>query len=253
MAPTNELEQAILEQKSMFLDAFQAIEPGAELLVGKFNELVGEVGQSAWLLGPAATFMVRRDLGDIQDALEQVIAKVKYALAHQVPVLSLISAGVDWLAEVKRPVSELSVATVRPDNMNFAKWIGDAANAYNAGVAIQRAAVDEVTNKAEFISKWLFDVITANVDYAIGLAKVVTDVLGRITQAVLKVGGVITIPWALVQLEESIGDIVEGSFNYLLTIEQRLFDALARMRDVAGQIADHSKFPNGKWPQMVTG
>ncbi|MEU8112786.1 hypothetical protein [Micromonospora sp. NPDC048947] len=239
-------------QRGMFIGAFEVIEPAVGLLVAKFNELVGEVNQSAWLLGPAAIFMVRRDLGDLRAALEQVISKAEYALEHQVPVLSLMSASVGWLAEVKRPVSDLSVATVQPDNRNFSKWIGDAANAYNAGVAIQRAAVDEVTNKAEFISKWLFDVVTANVDYAIGLAQVVTKVLGTITQALANAGGVVTIPWAINIVANSIGDIVEGSFNYLLTIWQRLFDAAAMTRDVAGQIADHSKLPDGKWPQMVT-
>ncbi|WP_307850578.1 hypothetical protein [Micromonospora sp. H61] len=253
MTPTEELEQSILVQRGMFIGAFEVIEPAVDLLIAKFNELVGEVKQSAWLLGPAAIFMVKRDLGTLRAALEQLIGKVEYALEHQVPVLSLIQASFGWLAEVKRPISDLSVATVQPDNRNFAKWMGDAANAYNAGAAIQRAAVDEVTSRAEFISKWLFDVVTANVDYAIGLAQVVTDVLGRIAQGLADVAGVVTIPWAMDLLAESVGDIVEGTFNHLLTVAQRQFDAAGMMRDVAGQITDRSKLPGGKWPQMVTG
>ncbi|MGA3489290.1 hypothetical protein ACK8GG_14900 [Micromonosporaceae bacterium DT55] len=236
-----------------FNKAFEQINSGAEAAVEAFDDLVNRVRKWSVLLGIPVVLYLKNRLDSARDGLNEVLDRVKHALDHQTPVLSLISTSFQWVTDVKTPVSGLSFATTEPSNQNFAKWSGDAASAHSAKMAKQKAAVDETVVKSEFISQWLFNIAKANVDYAVELAKIVTGLAGKFTQAAVEAGSVIDIPWAVSTLAKSVGDLVTAGLNTLLSIGQRFVDALGNVRDIATQVGDHSKLPGGAWPHAVRG
>jgi hypothetical protein len=235
-----------------FNDAFDKISEAIGKAVDGFNTLVGRVNDNRWLLGPTLPW-IGDNLDRVRDVLTEIIALAQRAYEHQLPVLALIHQSFHWVDQVKRPLSELSTATTTPDSHNLWYWTGAASSAYTAKAAEQRAAVDETVAKAEFISQWLFRIATANVDYAVQLAKVVTELAGQLVHAVVAAGTVFDIPWAIDTLAEMVGTIVTESLNTLLGIAQRFVDALGNVRDIASQTGDHSKLPGGAWPEAVRG
>ncbi|MEH0828822.1 MULTISPECIES: hypothetical protein [unclassified Micromonospora] len=242
-----------IEYGEPFNMAFDQIRSGIDTAVGKFNEIVDQVKEWKWLLGPAALWWIKHNLDATRSALNAVLDHVDRALEHQLPVLSLINTSFRWVNDVKRPVSDLSFVTTEPVDENLAKWTGDAASAYNAKAVKQKAAIDESVLKSEFISQWLFKIAKANVDYAVELAKIVTGLAGKLVQAAAEATTVIDLPWAISTLAESVGDSVTAGLNTLLTIAQRFVDALGNVRDIATQVGDYSKLPGGQWPQAVRG
>jgi hypothetical protein len=241
-----------VEYTAPFNKAFEDIRDAIKKAVDGFNAVVGHVNDKRWLLGPAL-FWIKDNLETARDALVKVINLVQHALEHQMPVLSLIYQSFNWVDHVKKPVSELSFPTTEPANQNLAKWTGDTANSYNAKAVKQKAAVDEVVAKAEFISQWLFKIAKANVDYAVQLAKIVTDLAGRFVQAAVDATSVIDLPWAVDTLASMVGTLVKEELNALVSIGQRFVDALGNVRDLATQVGDHSKLPGGAWPEAVRG
>lgn len=242
-----------IEYTTPFNKAFEDIQTGIQTSVDKFNEIVDQVNRWRWLLGAAALLWIKNNLDNAREALSRMVEKVKYALDHQLPVLSLISSSFNWIRDVKTPVSELSFAAVDPLNENLAKWSGDAASSYSAKAAQQKGAIDETVVKAEFISQWLFKIAKANVDFAVQLAKIVTGLAGHFTQAAVEATTVIDIPWAISTLAKATGSLVEDGLNTLISIVQRFVDALGNIRDLATQVGDHSKLPGGYWPEAVRG
>lgn len=242
-----------LEYREPFLKAFEEIRTGMTKAIEEFNKIVDQVQHWAWLLGGAALWWIKNNLDAVREGLEKIIDRVRYAFAHEYPVLSLITTSFHWVHQVKGPVSELSFAITDPRDENLAKWTGDAANSYRDKAAKQKAAVDETVAKAEFISQWLFTIAQANVDYAVELAKIVTALAGKLVQAAADATTVIDIPWAIDTLAESTGDLVTAGLNNLLTVGDRFVDALGNVRDLATQVGDHSKLPGGRWPEAVRG
>ncbi|PZG02435.1 hypothetical protein [Micromonospora deserti] len=242
-----------VEYGEPFNKAFDQIRSGIDTAVGTFNDIVDEVNDWKWLLGPAALWWIKQNLDTTRAALDAVLDRVDYALEHQLPVLSLINISFRWVNDVKTPISDLSFVTTEPVNENLAKWTGDAASAYHAKAVKQKAAVDESVLKSEFISQWLFKIAKANVDYAVELAKIVTGLAGKLVQAATEATTVIDLPWAISTLAKSVGDLVTAGLDTLLTIGQRFVDALGNVRDIATQVGDYSKLPEGRWPQAVRG
>lgn len=233
--------------------AFEQIDGNIDVAIEKFDEVVDNVWRWAWMLGVGGMWWISRNLDDVRSGLDTIIGKVNYALDHQVPVLSLITVSFSWVHDVKTPVSELSFRTTEPANENLYEWTGAAATAYRAKAGTQKNAVDETVVKAEFISGWLFGIAKENVAYAVELAKIVTDLAGKLTQAAIDTATVIDIPWAIDTLAKSAGSLVTAGLNNLLTIGERLIDAVGDVRDLATQVGDHSKLPGGLWPEAVRG
>jgi hypothetical protein len=242
-----------VEYTTPFNTAFQQIQEGAKKAVDAFNDLVDKVNHWSWLLGGAALLWIKHNLDKVRSALRQVLDKVKYALQHQTPVLSLIDVSFRWVREVKTPVSELSFAATEPADEELVTWTGDAATAYNRKATQQKGGVDESVAKAEFISQWLFKIAKANVDFAAELAKIVTSLAGKIVQAVADAAGVITLPLVVDTLGKAVGDVVTAGLDTLISVTQRFVDALGNVRDLATQVGDHSKLPGGRWPEAVRG
>jgi hypothetical protein len=242
-----------IEYAPPFNTAFEQIDSNIDIAVAKFDEVVDNVRRWAWMLGFGGSWWIGRNLDDVRRGLDAIIGKVNHAVDHQLPVLSLISTSFSWVHDVKTPVSELSFRTTEPANENLYEWTGAAATAYNAKAGKQKAAIDETVVKAEFISGWLFGIAKENVAYAVELAKIVTDLAGKLTQAALDTASVIDIPFAIDTLAKSVGSLVTAGLNNLLTIGERLVDAIGDVRDLATQVGDHSKLPGGLWPEAVRG
>jgi hypothetical protein len=241
------------EYAGPFNTAFDQIRENIKSAIDNFNKIVSTVNHWAWTFGLAAWWWIKRGLGHVKDGLDKIIEKVNYATQHQMPVLSLITTSFDWVHQVKTPVSELSFATTEPRDENMTKWTGDAATSYNNKAGKQKAAVDETVTKAEFISQWLFKIAKSNVDFMVALSKIVTDIAGKLAQAAVDATTVIDIPWAIDKLSDSIGTIVKGGLDTLVSIGQRFVEALGNIRDLATQVGDHSKLPTGQWPEAVRG
>src|SRR5688572_14250170 len=163
-----------------FNQAFDRIKQGIQQACEKFNELVAKVQDKWWMFslagpaGAAAALYIKNGLDKCREALEQLIEKVRYAMEHQAPVLSLIIASFRWISQVQTPVSEMSTLVTRPANENLAKWTGDADTSYRIHkLPEQKGAVDDAVLKAQFISKWLFTIAKSNVDYATKMAEIV--------------------------------------------------------------------------------
>jgi hypothetical protein len=244
---------SVTEYTEPFNKAFDQISEGIKKCVDAFNDLVGKVRKWAWLLGAAALWWIKRSLDKARKALEDIMAKVKYALEHQTPVISLMNISFEWVSKVRTPISELSFPCTKPQNENLYKWSGDAASSYNAKAGQQKGAVDDCVAKSEFISQWLFKIAKSNVDFAAKLAEIVTGMAGKFAQALVDAGGVITIPWAVDTLGSAVGDLVSKGLDLLVNIGQRLIEALGNVRDLTSQAGDHSKLPSGMWPEAVRG
>jgi uncharacterized protein YukE len=242
-----------IEYGAPFNAAFQQIQEGAKKAVDAFNDLVEKVHKWSWLLGGPALLWIKHNLEKVRSALQTVLEKVKYALEHQAPVLSLIDVSFRWVREVKTPVSELSFVITDPVDEDLVAWTGDAARAYNRKAAQQKDAVDETVAKAEFISQWLFKIAKSNVDFAAALAKMVTAVASKIVEALGDASGVVTLPMVANALGKAVGDLVTAGLDALITIGQRFVEALGNVRDLATQVGDHSKLPAGRWPEAVRG
>ena len=221
--------------------------------VDRFNEIVEKVRTWFWTIPPPVLLWVRERLQTCRDMVETVIEKARYALDHQAPVLTLITASFDWLHHVRQPTSDISASIQEPLGANLPRWSGDAASSYSAKVGTQHAAADDIVGKADFISSWLFGIAQANVDYAVELARVVTQLAARLTEVAIEVGSVVGIPWAVEALSEALGELVRAGMDNLLSITERFVDGIGNVRDVHAQLTDHSKLPGGRWPQAVHG
>jgi hypothetical protein len=240
-----------LDLRAPFNEAFRQIGHGVDQCVDRFNEIVENVRTWFWTVPPPVLLWVRERLRVCRDMVETVIERARYALDHQVPVLTLITASFDWLLHVRQPVSDIAAGVERTSDEKFRTWSGDAARSYWAKAGMQRAAAEEVVGKADFMSAWLFGIAQANVDYAVELARVVTQFVARLTEAVIEVGSVVGIPWALESLSEALGELVRAGLDNLFGIAERFVDAIGNVRDVYAQLTDHSKLPGGRWPGAV--
>src|SRR5215216_4464984 len=95
-------------------------------MVDKFNGIVAQVKKWAWLLGAATLWWIRNKLDQVRHAIQQLIEKVKYALEHQVPVISLFVSSFSWLGTVMTPLSEISSKTTTKESVNLSNWTGAA-------------------------------------------------------------------------------------------------------------------------------
>jgi hypothetical protein len=222
--------------------------------IQKFNEIVDHYNSHRAWYGPAMAWWIKDNLQHVKEALRKAADKVEYANQHYMPVIGLMLTGDKWVDEVETPVSNMSSITAAPkhDNEDLVKWTGDAATAYNAKEAAQKGAIDDTAIKANFISKWLFTVAQTNVDYAATLAKMVTDIVGKLIQAAADATSAIDLPWAIDELAKVVGKIVEDGLNALILNVQAFTKSLGDRRDINASAGDHTKLPDGHWPVAVS-
>nr|MDT0663510.1 hypothetical protein [Micromonospora sp. DSM 115978] len=242
-----------IDFEAPFNRAFEEIGTGVKLAIDTFNDIVGQVKRWFWTIAPPVLYWVRQRLDAVREVLRQVVERVEYAIEHQTPVLSLISASFAWLTDVQRPVSNIAGEVSRPQRAGFDTWSGDAADAYRRVVAGQQAAAVEVAGRADFISEWLFGIARANVDYAVELARIVTSLAGKLVEAATEVATVIDIPWAVEALAEAAGELFKAGLDNLLSIGVRFVEAIGNVRDLQARLGDQSRLPGGHWPEAIRG
>jgi hypothetical protein len=247
--PPGDIEQL----KAQFNTAMESIRGSVKDMVDKFNGVVAQVRKWAWLLGAATLWWIRNRLDQVRDEIQQLIHKVRYALDHQVPVISLFVSSFGWLSSVMTPVSEISSKTTTKESVNLSAWTGAASSAYAERATGQKTAVDESVNKAKFASDWLFGIAKSNVEFAVSLAKTLTGAVGKLVAALADSETVVGIPWAVEQLSDGIAGIVTDGLNRLLEMANRFVEVAGNIRNVVWQVGDHSKFPGGKWPEAIRG
>jgi hypothetical protein len=189
----------------------------------------------------------------LADALKKIIQWIDTTISRQVPILSLIITAFDWLNHAKMPLSEVNYKFKEPKNLDFGKWSGAAQAAYAKKTQIQQDAVVEMQNRSDFISAWLYKIVTSNVNFAAAIADVVATVVGKIIQAVIDCEDVINIPWAIDTVASMVGGLVADGIKLLTKEVQRVFEEIGALRDLTAIISDHSKLPGGKWPEAVVG
>jgi len=234
------------------------IEDGYHKAQDKFDEIIDNL--NSWKMrialgavGPAVVWFIKNQLQKLADGIQRLAKFVEELAKHHTPIVSLMVQSFEWTNKIKGPNSNLSLETTKPASDNLYNWSGPAASAYKDKAAIMKAAVDEITTRSEFMSKWLFTVTKTNVEYVKKLAEIVTFVLGKLVDAAAKAGSVIGIPLLGQTIGDAAGGITEKALNVLLQMGVNLITALGDVRDVSGAIQDNTKLPNGSWPQVVRG
>ncbi|MCP2198538.1 hypothetical protein LX90_002212 [Lentzea flava] len=235
------------EMKGLFDRGFEGLEDKARECGDKFNAAVHHINDWRFVLGPAM-LAIRPALDIVRDGLEKLFKLIRTAVEHHFPVVSLIVQSFRWIEDVQRPVVGLTHdASDLVDN-----WTGEASAKYQRKITSQNEAIAVFATKADSVSKWLMDIAKYNIEYMTELAKMATGFLGALVTAAIEGATVIGIPFAVKDLAGAIGTLVTQALDNLVGIAKRFAEALSKVRDLMSLTAE-PKFPNGNWPQAVSG
>ena len=235
-------------------DAFEKAKRAVDEITSKFDECADNLSSvKAAVLGPVPLYWARQKLDDLGELVKKVIGLAEYAMQHRLPVISLIHQSFNWLESVKAPMSEMSSRTSVWRDQNFEYWREAAGFAYRAKATAQQGAMDDIAAKAEFISKWLFEIAQTNVNYMVELAGLAAEVAGKVAKVAIETGTIALIPFAVDEGADIVASLVETGINNLIKEADRFVAALGKIREAESQLADYTKFPGGKWPEAVAG
>jgi hypothetical protein len=253
MSP-NEPQGSAAQHTSAIERAIDEIRQNIDAIVKKVNAGIDNANSNWFWLSPALKLWIKRSIDKLRDALDKIMVIQREVMAHYMPVISLVNISFHWLDAVKKPISNMVPTVDDYANANLAYWEGGTAKHYNEKVVpSQKDATDALSQKAGFISEWLYGIAMANVAYVTELSTVIGTILGEITTAALESATIIDIPWAIDRLAAAVGAIVETGVNNLLSIVQRVVEAGERVRQTVSDRVDYSKFPGGLWPESVKG
>jgi hypothetical protein len=256
---SEEVEDLLREAFEQVREGVQEVKEGIESLIAVVNQAIDTLNRMGLI--PGWPFLVAHwlkhhlegTLGRIQATVIEAIDKAEEALEHSTPIISLIISSFRWISEVKTPLSDLSSVVSSPRDQNMYSWSGDAASAYHDKVSAQQGAVDQSTNLASWMSGWLVDIATSNAEYATELAKMLSDLAGKLIVAAGEAATVAGVPWALEQASDAMSDVLSSTLKILEEIGLRLVEAVGNIQDLQSQVGDHSALPGGRWPQAVAG
>jgi methyl-accepting chemotaxis protein len=129
-------------------------------------------------------------------------------------------------------------------------WEGSARKAYDTILPEQKAAADDAVQKIEYVSGWLGKIAQENVNYVTDALHMLTEFVGKLVDAVVKAGGVITAVSAWNTLAEEAGNITTKGLDQMLKAADRFAAVANEVRDLTAQSTDRSKLGAG-WPQAV--
>ncbi|MEV4410983.1 hypothetical protein [Catellatospora sp. NPDC049609] len=254
MTSPAEPQGSAFEHTSAIEKAVDQIRENLTKIVDKANSAIDHADSNWFLLSPAVKLWIHHSINEFKEALDKILKYGSEVLAHYTPVISLVNISFHWLDAVKKPVSNLSPVVAQYANRNLAYWEGGTAGYYNDKVVPpQKDAVDALAAKAGFISEWLYGIAMANVTFVTELSTVLGRILGEITTAAIEAATIIDIPWAIDRLASAVGAIVETAVNTMLSIVKRIVEAGENVRKTVSDRVDYGKFPDGAWPQAVTG
>lgn len=267
-------EQAEFEEIIADLDtARQELVDGFDSLVDRFNEIW--TGPIDWF---RRTVFAHGEHEDQEKAIDQVRRHLFggdsdegtrftndeggeggiYELAtkmveHHTPVLDLFIMSSRWITDTKSPTSNMFAHLWQPeDSRNLAQWTGEARSAYDDIVSRQKASVQALEDVASFMSRWLADIATDNVEYITFLlgkmgevTNIIVESVGRLTNA----GGA-TLIWEVARL---VGTAIQLAIDHLGKIANNIAAMIARLIQANDAVLlDFSYFPDGSWPEAVT-
>lgn len=242
------------EHTSAIEKAVEQIRENIAKIVEEANKGIENANSNWFWLSPAVKLWITNSISKFTGALDEILKFAGEVLSHYTPVLSLVNISFHWLDTVKKPVSNLSSVVSQHANRNLAYWEGGAAGYYNDKVVPpQKDAVDAMAAKAGFISEWLYSIAMSNVNFVTELSTVIGQILGEITAAALEAATIIDIPFAIDRLAAAVGVLVETAVNTLLSIVKRIVEAGENVRKTVSDRVDYGKFPDGLWPQAVSG
>ncbi|GGU66761.1 hypothetical protein [Lentzea flava] len=228
--------------------SFSGVEQKVEECRQQFQALIDTVNNWRIVLGVPVMWWISQKIKQIREALQKVIQLARTARDHYAPVIGLIVQAFNWIDNVKNPMNGLAH---QPGNLPY-YWEGTASTAYQAKVATQNEAIGVVATKAGEIGKWLMEIAKYNTEYMTELLGMLTEVAGALVKAVINAGTVVNIPFAVSDVADLVGSLVEKSLTHLVGIINRLVEALSKTLEVRGMMSD-IKLPGGKWPQAITG
>jgi len=233
------------------------IKPQMDGALANLDKLVAAANKFAYIaaitpgLGPVAIWWIRANLEDIKKGVREAIKLVNHLLQHYMPVISLIMASFRWTSEVRPPLSDLEFEAERADNRMFRQWEGDAADEYKDIAKEQKEALHDVSEKSEFVSKWLLTIARENVAFAKKMYEFVVDLLEILAKAVSQ-AVMANVPFAIDDAAELIGTAVGNTLRALGEIAERLVANIGNARDLVAASGDRSKLSSRRWPDAVT-
>ncbi|MFS8097127.1 hypothetical protein LFM09_08290 [Lentzea alba] len=230
--------------------AFDGLEKNLRESVEKFNAAVDHVTGWGPLLGPGAVLFMHHELQRIKTALKKLVQLVTTALEHYTPVVSLLVQSFNWVHHVQTPMQNL--AYLKSESHLAYEWEGKASSAYQDKASAQNDAIAVVAAKALEASNWLTTIAQRNVDYMTSLATMAVDFLNALVKASIEGVAVFTLPLAVKDLADAIGDLTGKQLTAMVQIGKRMVDAFADTQKLASIMSD-MKLPGGRWPQAVSG
>jgi hypothetical protein len=240
------------DYRSLLDQAYEQAGRVVRAVVDAFNAAIANVNDKARFLAPVMGF-IKKQLNFVREGIVKLVGLLDYAVKSHVPVVSLIVQSFSWVTKVQTPMSDMSSPAVTPANDDLGHWTGEVASAYRTKSGAQKAAIDDVAGKASFISKWLFGIAQANVDFVLKLAGMAVELLSKFAAVALNAATIVNIPFAADKLAEQAGNAFEKGMKAMLEVAGRFVAALGNLRDVVGELGDHTALTNGKWPQAVAG
>lgn len=238
------------DYKTLFNQACDQIAEAIKTVVGKFNAFIKHVYDNRFFLGPAL-LVIKKHLQTLREGVDKLCKLVQYLFDHQLPVVSLIVQSFHWVNDIHNPISNLSGQVLKPRRESFRAWSGLARDGYNFRAGEQKAAIDDYTKKANFISEWLMGIVKTNVAFVGQLAGTVAKVAGGMVKASGETVTVVMIPFAAEEIAKLISTLVEEGLKAMITYAENFVGALGNIRDAAAQAGNKSVFTDGRWPVAV--
>lgn len=252
----------VVDYEDLFRDALEQVREGARLVTDGFHTLVATVNRAIEMFDRGSVFApwskgvvlwLQHGLDQIRTHVQEAIEIVDRVLERSTPVLSLVVMSFSWVTRVQTPLSDLASTMTSPRDQNLYHWSGAAASIYHDKAGVQRAAVEQSSSNAAFISEWLCGIVESNVDYMVALVEMLTSLARKLTAAAGEAAGVVTAPWAVQQASEVTSGIITDLLDVLVMIGQQFVEVVGNIRDLESQSGDHSALPGGQWPQAIAG
>jgi hypothetical protein len=181
--------------------------------------------------------LVKQALRKFESLLEQFIAKVEaYNRSSGVPIM-MWQAGDFWL-DVQRTTSTMAGNIEGQMQASGPEWGGIAGGAYQAGVAGQAPAVQEVSALAGTTSGSATQIAVCGLGFYVAVLAAVIALVFAVATSPSGVGLVAGIVAAVVAVATAIG-------LFYLGVE-------SQARVLRGLVAGNAAFPGGKWPLATT-
>jgi hypothetical protein len=168
------------------------------------------------------------------------------------PILAIVAA-IDWDEKIKNPVNTVN-GDVSDAHLHVTDyWQGQAAQSYLNAVTAQTAAMSEVSSIIDNLLTHLYILAAAIVAFYIALVTVLVQWIGVMIAGTAAdatgAGAVVGVPAQAADTGVSAAAVI-GLITATVAI---VTDEAHAFTTINGAIKSNAHFPNGHWPQAVTG